>query len=83
LTGSRPAYHSVDITDEAALDKVFDAHPEVDSVIHFAALKVSCALSVVCVQVGLQLPSYVPVLASGDVEGCLLGSEEYLLTMLL
>lgn len=40
LTGSRPDYYNVDITDEAALDKVFAAHPDVDSVIHFAALKV-------------------------------------------
>ena len=40
LTGTRPAYHTVDITDETALDKVFAAHPDVDSVIHFAALKV-------------------------------------------
>jgi UDP-glucose 4-epimerase len=40
LTGSRPEYYNVDITDEAALDKVFAAHPDVDSVIHFAALKV-------------------------------------------
>jgi len=41
LTGTRPAYYNVDITDEAALDKVFAANPDVDSVIHFAALKVS------------------------------------------
>ena len=40
ITGIRPAYYNVDITDEAALDAVFDKHPEVDSVIHFAALKV-------------------------------------------
>ncbi|EHA55155.1 UDP-glucose 4-epimerase [Pyricularia oryzae 70-15] len=39
ICGKRPAFHNVDITDEAALDKVFDAHPEIDSVIHFAALK--------------------------------------------
>ncbi|TLD37935.1 UDP-glucose 4-epimerase GalE [Venturia nashicola] len=39
LTGTRPAYYNVDITDEAALDKVFAANPDVDSVIHFAALK--------------------------------------------
>lgn len=41
LCGRRPAFHQVDITDEAALDAVFDAHPAVDSVIHFAALKVA------------------------------------------
>ncbi|TLS27724.1 hypothetical protein PpBr36_01448 [Pyricularia pennisetigena] len=39
ICGKRPAFHNADITDEAALDKVFDAHPEIDSVIHFAALK--------------------------------------------
>jgi len=41
ICGKRPAFHEADITDEAALDKVFAAHPEIDSVIHFAALKVS------------------------------------------
>ncbi|KAK0743607.1 hypothetical protein B0T18DRAFT_329223 [Schizothecium vesticola] len=39
ICGKRPAFHEADITDEAALDKVFAAHPEIDSVIHFAALK--------------------------------------------
>jgi len=29
----------VDVTDEPALEKVFAAHPKIDSVIHFAALK--------------------------------------------
>lgn len=46
ITGKRPDYHNVDITDEAALDKVFDAHPDIDSVIHFAALKVRLPASV-------------------------------------
>ena len=41
ICGRRPVFHKVDVTDEAALDKVFDAHPEIDSVIHFAALKAS------------------------------------------
>ena len=40
ITGKRPEFYAMDITDEAAFDKVFSAHPEVDSVIHFAALKV-------------------------------------------
>lgn len=40
ITGKRPAFHSLDITDETALDKAFAAHPDIDSVIHFAALKV-------------------------------------------
>lgn len=40
LCGKRPDFYQVDITDEAALEKVFAAHPKIDSVIHFAALKV-------------------------------------------
>lgn len=40
LCGRRPAFHNVDVTDEKALDGVFDKHPEIDSVIHFGALKV-------------------------------------------
>ncbi|KAF1810475.1 UDP-glucose 4-epimerase [Eremomyces bilateralis CBS 781.70] len=39
LCGKRPDFYSVDITDEAAIDKVFKEHPDIDSVIHFAALK--------------------------------------------
>ena len=41
ISGKRPSFHNIDITDEAAFDKVFSAHPDIDSVIHFAALKVS------------------------------------------
>ena len=41
LAGKRPAFYEVDVTDEAGLDAVFDKHPEIDSVIHFAALKAS------------------------------------------
>ena len=40
ICGKRPVFYQVDITDEAALDKVFDEHPDIDNVIHFAALKV-------------------------------------------
>lgn len=40
ICGVRPAFYKVEITDEAAIDKVFDDHPDIDSVIHFAALKV-------------------------------------------
>ena len=40
LCRKRPEFHQVDITNEADLDKVFGAHPDIDSVIHFAALKV-------------------------------------------
>ena len=39
ICGRRPAFHNVDITIEEELDKVFAAHPDIDSVIHFAALK--------------------------------------------
>lgn len=40
LSGRRPHFYNVDISDEKALDAVFEKHPEIDSVIHFAALKV-------------------------------------------
>lgn len=43
LSGKRPAFYQVDITDEAGMDKVFAAHPKIDSVIHFGSLKVSRA----------------------------------------
>ncbi|KAH9219574.1 UDP-glucose 4-epimerase Gal10 [Leptodontidium sp. 2 PMI_412] len=39
LCGKKPDFYQVDITDEEALDGVFAAHPNIDSVIHFAALK--------------------------------------------
>ncbi|KAI4170051.1 MAG: hypothetical protein LQ343_005191 [Gyalolechia ehrenbergii] len=39
VCGKRPQFYNVDIRDEAAIDKVFDDHPDIDSVIHFAALK--------------------------------------------
>ena len=40
ICGKRPHFIEGDITDESALDKAFAAHPKIDSVIHFAALKV-------------------------------------------
>lgn len=40
ITGKRPEFYNCDITDEVALDKVFEDHPDIDNVIHFAALKV-------------------------------------------
>jgi len=40
ICGKRPGFYNVDITVAGALDKVFEAHPNIDSVIHFAALKV-------------------------------------------
>lgn len=45
ICGKRPEFVNLDVRDEAAFDKVFDAHPDIDSVIHFAALKVSWLLS--------------------------------------
>lgn len=39
LCGKRPAFHRCEMTDEDAVGKVFAAHPDIDSVIHFAALK--------------------------------------------
>ncbi|KXL45777.1 hypothetical protein M433DRAFT_4328 [Acidomyces richmondensis BFW] len=39
ICGKRPEYYQCDITDEAKLDEVFAKHGDVDSVIHFAALK--------------------------------------------
>ncbi|EGO59355.1 hypothetical protein NEUTE1DRAFT_128768 [Neurospora tetrasperma FGSC 2508] len=39
ICGKRPTFYQVDITDEAGLDDVFSKHPDIDSVIHFAALK--------------------------------------------
>jgi UDP-glucose 4-epimerase len=43
LCGKRPDFYEVDVTDEEGLEKVFTAHPDIDSVIHFAALKVCCS----------------------------------------
>ncbi|KAK5657653.1 hypothetical protein OQA88_2725 [Cercophora sp. LCS_1] len=39
ICGKRPVFYEADVTDEAQLDRIFAAHPEIDSVIHFAALK--------------------------------------------
>ena len=47
ITGKRPEFILCDILDNAALGRVFDAHPEIDSVIHFAGLKAvgeSCSI---------------------------------------
>lgn len=41
ISGKRPKFYKADITDKAALDKIFQENPAIDSVIHFAALKVS------------------------------------------
>lgn len=39
ITGKRPKFIKCDLLDKEMLDKVFDTHPEIDSVIHFAGLK--------------------------------------------
>lgn len=41
ICGKRPEYYNIDIRKEEDFDKVFKAHPDIDSVIHFAALKVN------------------------------------------
>jgi len=41
ICGKKPKVYNADITEEAKLDEVFEKHPEIDNVIHFAALKVS------------------------------------------
>ena len=38
ITGKRPAFHRLDVTDGAALSKVFAAH-KIDTVIHFAGFR--------------------------------------------
>jgi len=38
ITGKKLAFHEADVRDEAALNRIFDAHP-ITGVIHFAALK--------------------------------------------
>lgn len=49
ISGKRPEFYQLDIQDEAALDKVFKEHPDIDNVIHFAALKVSISFHISCV----------------------------------
>ena len=47
ITGKRPEFIKCDLLDKEKLDKIFDTHPEIDSVIHFAGLKAvgeSCKL---------------------------------------
>ncbi|KAL8690015.1 MAG: hypothetical protein Q9218_004448 [Villophora microphyllina] len=39
ICGKRPHFYNIDVRDEPSFDKVFDDHPDIDSVIHFAALK--------------------------------------------
>ena len=39
ITGRRPTFYKCDLLDKASLDSIFDKHPEINSVIHFAGLK--------------------------------------------
>jgi UDP-glucose 4-epimerase len=39
ITGKRPIFYEVDLQDMAAVEQVFDRHPEISVVIHFAGLK--------------------------------------------
>lgn len=39
ITGKAPTFVEADLTDADALEAVFDAHPEIESCIHFAGLK--------------------------------------------
>ncbi|KAK0257035.1 UDP-glucose-4-epimerase [Friedmanniomyces endolithicus] len=39
ICGKKPEYIQCDVTDEKKLDEVFEKHPDIDSVVHFAALK--------------------------------------------
>jgi UDP-glucose 4-epimerase len=40
LTGVRPKLYEADITNESKLDDILAENPDIDNVIHFAALKV-------------------------------------------
>lgn len=39
ICGKRPVFYNVDITESGSLDRIFQDHPDIDNVIHFAALK--------------------------------------------
>ncbi|KAI9723994.1 MAG: hypothetical protein M1812_000712 [Candelaria pacifica] len=39
ICGKRPVLYRADVTNESSFDKVFSEHPDIDNVIHFAALK--------------------------------------------
>lgn len=40
ISGKKPECFKLDVTDEDAFDKLFEKYPDIDNVIHFAALKV-------------------------------------------
>ena len=39
ITGCRPTFYEADCNDEAAMERIFSAHPDIVGVIHFAASK--------------------------------------------
>ena len=39
ITGRRPTFYEADCNDEAAMERIFSAHPDIVGVIHFAASK--------------------------------------------
>ena len=44
ISGKKPEFYNADVTQAGSLDQIFEAHPDIDSVIHFAALKVCHSL---------------------------------------
>lgn len=38
ITGTKPTFYKIDVTDEAKVEEIFNNH-EIDGVIHFAGLK--------------------------------------------
>jgi UDP-glucose 4-epimerase len=39
ITGTRPEHYTIDLCDKAATQRIFLDHPDIDAIIHFAALK--------------------------------------------
>lgn len=39
ITGIRPAFENIDCVDYVKMDRLFDKHPDIDAIIHFAASK--------------------------------------------
>ena len=45
ICGKKADFIQIDVTEENGFDKAFEAHPDIDSVIHFAALKVKSSMA--------------------------------------
>ena len=39
ITGTRPEHYTIDLCDKAPTQRIFLDHPDIDAIIHFAALK--------------------------------------------